>query len=336
MIRERFPGLVLAVAACVGLAACGSESPAQPTPEQNDDRPSLRRALEGLSSQSGETLLGLHFRSVLQVVDAGDRGSSEDSTHIKTLLTAFSDPSVPRSPMLPESYLTRSRPLIVSWVSPTDGQVSFAWLTLPANWDSGREYPVYVQLHGLWEVAQERLRYLAYPYSSGPGTSFAFEDGYLISPWGRGNQWYRGISETDIWEGLAFVKSLVRIDADRQYLCGHSMGGYGAWHIAHRSAGTWAALGLHAAALQYDGSELTPAIAAALSALPTYIVVGTADGLLSINAIVYAQLRDAGNPQLSFVTFPGGHEYRQQDVEKMYLWMRQFERGSRRLPDREP
>jgi hypothetical protein len=102
--------------------------------------------------------------------------------------------------------------------------------------------PLYVQLHGLWDVAQDRMPYLAYPFSN-PGTSCAFEDGYLLSPWGRGNQWYCGIAETDIGEGMAFVKALVRVDERRQYLCGHSMGGYGAWHIAHRSADLWAALG---------------------------------------------------------------------------------------------
>ncbi len=142
-----------------------------------------------------------------------------------------------------------------------------------------REYPVYVQLHGLWDVAAERLRYLAYPYSNA-GTSFAFEDGYLISPWGRGNLWYRGIAETDVWEGLAAVKGLVRVDAGRQYLCGHSMGGYGAWHIARSSADVWAALGIHAGALQYDPREVDATAAAALRDLPTYFVVGTSDGLL--------------------------------------------------------
>jgi pimeloyl-ACP methyl ester carboxylesterase len=228
-------------------------------------------------------------------------------------------------------------PLIVSWVSPTDGQVSFAWLTLPARWNAEREYPVYVQLHGLWDVAQDRLRYLAYPFSN-PGTSFAFDDGYLVSPWGRGNQWYRGIAETDIWECMAAVKGLVRVDGDRQYLCGHSMGGYGAWHIAHTSADVWAALGIHAGALQYDPREVDPTFATALRDVPTYFVVGTFDGLLAVNQTAYGLLRDAGNPQLAFVTFPGGHDYRQQDVEQMYLWMREFDRNGRRAkgPDSPP
>ena len=313
---------------CLAHPGCGGNSPVAPTPEDPIDyRAGLRSALRTLSDQSGDPLLRLHFNSILQVVAAGDRGWSADDQGIKDLWTAFTSPSTPHSPRLRESYLDRSRPLIVSWVSPTDGQVSFAWLTLPARWDPALEYPLYVQLHGLWDVAQDRIPYLAYPFSH-PGTSYAFEDGYLVSPWGRGNLWYRGIAETDIWEGMAAVKALVRVNESRQYLCGHSMGGYGAWHIAHRSADTWAALGVHAGALQYDAGELNASVAAELRGLPTYFVVGTGDGLLGVNQGAYTLLQNAGNPNLAFVTFPGGHDYRQVDVEAMYRWLRSFENRS--------
>jgi predicted esterase len=319
---------------CLAHPGCGGNSPADPTPEEPIDyRAGLRSALVTLSDQSGDPLLRLHFNSILQVVAAGDHGWSADDQGIKDLWTAFTDSSTPHNSRLRESYLDRSRPLIVSWVSPTDGQVSFAWLTLPARWDPALEYPLYVQLHGLWDVAQDRIPYLAYPFSH-PGTSYAFEDGYLVSPWGRGNLWYRGIAERDIWEGMAAVKGLVRVNESRQYLCGHSMGGYGAWHIAHRSAEVWAALGVHAGALQYDASELNASVAAELRDLPTYFVVGTSDGLLSVNQAAYTLLQNGGNPNLAFVTFPGGHDYRQTDVEAMYLWLRGFESGSdsRQIP----
>ena len=98
---------------------------------------------------------------------------------------------------------------------------------------------------------------------------------------------------------MAAIKTLVRVNEGRQYLCGHSMGGYGAWHIAHRSANAWAALGIHAGALSYNMGE----------------VDGTSDGLLDVNQIAYALLQNAGDPNLAFVTFPGGHDYRQSDVE---------------------
>jgi predicted esterase len=313
---------------CLVHAGCGGNSPTDATREEPVDyRAGLRSALVTLLDESSDPVLRLHFNSILQVVAAGDHGWSADDQGIKELWTAFTDPSTPHSPRLRESYLDRSRPLVVSWVSPSDGQVSFAWLTLPARWDPAIEYPLYVQLHGLWDVAQDRIPYLAYPFSH-PGTSYAFEDGYLVSPWGRGNLWYRGIAETDIWEGMAAVKALVRVNESRQYLCGHSMGGYGAWHIAHRSADTWAALGVHAGALQYDAGELNASVAAELRGLPTYFVVGTSDGLLGVNQGAYTLLQNAGNPNLAFVTFPGGHDYRQVDVEAMYRWLRSFENRS--------
>ena len=311
---------------CLVAAGCGASSPADPTlDEPVDYRADLRSTLQTLADQSSDPFLRLHFNSVLQVFAAGDRQSVADDQAIKQLWAAFTSTSILHSPRLRESYLERSRPLIVSWISPIDGQVSFAWLTLPARWDPEQEYPLYIQLHGLWDVAQDRIPYLAYPFSN-PGTSYAFEDGYLVSPWGRGNLWYRGIAATDIWEGMAVLKALVRVNESRQYLCGHSMGGYGAWHIARGSADRWAALGVHAGALGYDTGELNASAATALRDLPTYFVVGTSDGLLGVNQVAYTLLQNAGNPDLAFVTFPGGHEYRPSDVEAMYLWMRRFAR----------
>jgi hypothetical protein len=321
-MRLRVFRAVLGVLSLVG-AGCGGNSPTEPE-EPIDYRAGLESALQALAEQAADPFLRRHFTSILQVVQAGDRRWPADDQGIQELHSAFTQASLPHSPRLRESYLDRSRPLILAWTSPTDGAVSFAWLTLPARWDPELAYPLYVQLHGLWEVAQDRIPYLAYPYSHA-GTSYAFEDGYLVSPWGRGNQWYRGISETDIWEGVAALKALVKVNESRQYLCGHSMGGYGAWHIAHRSAGTWAAVGIHAGALQFAPAEVDASVAAALREVPLYFVVGTSDGLLTVNQQAYALMQGTGNPNLAFVTFPGGHDYRQSDVEGMYLWMRRFE-----------
>ena len=88
------------------------------------------------------------------------------------------------------------------------------------------------------------------------------------------------------------------------------------------------ALGILAGALGYGARELDASVATALRDLPTYFVVGTSDGLLSVNQAAYTLLQNAGNPNLAFVTFPGGHDYRQTDVEAMYLWLRRFESGS--------
>jgi hypothetical protein len=58
-------------------------------------------------------------------------------------------------------------------------------------------------------------------------------------------------------------------------------------------------------------------------------VVGSSDSLFDANRAAYELLKDAGNPDLAFVSFAGGHEYRQGDVEAMYLWLRRFDRGIR-------
>jgi len=271
---------------------------------------------------------------MIDVIGAGDHGLSTDTTNINNLWGTFQDASAPNSPRLRASYLNRSMQLIVSWVSPTDGQVSFTWLRLPAGWDPEKEYPLYIQLHGLWDVAGDQLTYLNYPFLN-PSTGMAFEDGYLVSPWGRGNLWYRGIAETDIWDCVAKIKNLVKVDLSRQYLCGHSMGGYGAWHIAVSSADTWAALGVHAGALSYYPGEVNATAAAALRDLPTYFVVGDSDSLLAVDQAAYQLLRDTGNLNLAFVTFPGAHDYRQEDVDRMYLWMRAFDRDTRNAAPRD-
>lgn len=54
-----------------------------------------------------------------------------------------------------------------------------------------------------------------------------FEDGYLLFPWGRGNVWYEGIGETDVWESISALNELVKVDSTKKYLMGFSMGGYG-------------------------------------------------------------------------------------------------------------
>jgi len=307
------------------LAGCAQDPLATSPLGEGGYRAALRETLESLAEQSVDPLFQQHFRSVIAVVDAGDRHADVDDRNISRLWRTFEDVSSPDSPRLRESYLNRTLQLIVAWTSPTSGQVSFTWLRLPADWDPEREYPLYIQLHGYWDVAGNRLEYLTYPFLN-PQTSFAFEDGYLICPWGRGNLWYQGIAEADVWESIETVKGLVRVDDRRQYLCGHSMGGYGAWHIASRSVDVWAALGVHAGALVYGTDEVTPDVAATLRDLPTYFVIGDADNLLDVNRRAYRLLEDAGNPNLSFLTFGGGHEYRQQDVERMYLWMRAFAR----------
>ena len=54
------------------------------------------------------------------------------------------------------------------------------------------------------------------PASTSP--SIAYQDGFELAMWGRGNYWYEGISETDIWEGIDVIEKLFKIDRYRKYI----------------------------------------------------------------------------------------------------------------------
>lgn len=53
---------------------------------------------------------------------------------------------------------------------------------------------------------------------------------------------YRGLSEADVMNVLDLVRKEYTIDANRIYLLGHSMGGFGAWWLGQKHADTWAAI----------------------------------------------------------------------------------------------
>ena len=288
----------------------------------SDDVSTFKSLLKSLNKNADNKLFALHFQSMLDVIEAKGKLTRSDTVLIQATLPVFAS-SVSGSASLWSSYLNRGRQLTIAWVSQTDGEVSFFRLRLPRNWNPDKSYPLYIELHGLWNVADNPIEFMTYAYRNKPSWSYEFEDGYQILPWGRGNLWYQGISETDIWEGIEKIENLVKIDQSRKYLTGHSMGGFGVWSIAAKSADVWAAIGIHAGALWYS-SDFSADKIENLSKLPTYFVVGTSDGLYSINLQAYNLLRDAGNWNVKFVSFPGGHDYLIENVENMYMWLKMF------------
>jgi poly(3-hydroxybutyrate) depolymerase len=53
---------------------------------------------------------------------------------------------------------------------------------------------------------------------------------------------YRGLSEADVINVLDLVRQEYKVDPNRIYLMGHSMGGFGAWWLGQKHAATWAAI----------------------------------------------------------------------------------------------
>lgn len=264
----------------------------------NDYITALKDTLKAVSARTDHEFFKIHCQSMIDVINAKTVFSSSDETFLKNTYLAFNNQSDKSNAKQLSTYLERKRPFILAWKSPTDGEISFSWVTPPANWDKTKSYPLYVQLHGMWDVASNTIQYMTYPYLNAASSSYAFEDGFLLSPWGRGNMWYQGISETDIWECMAELEKHVSIDPHRKYLCGQSMGGYGTWHIAQSSPHTWAAIGLHAAALWVSPSELGSDAVNKLKNIPVFFICGTKDDLLSINETLYENLYEMLNSLL--------------------------------------
>lgn len=110
-------------------------------------------------------------------------------------------------------------------------------LYVPSRYSGSKAAPLIVYLHGLNNFVNE-------PFGNVLGLAERLEaGGYLFaSVLGRGDQFYRGAGELDVLEVVADVARHHRVDPDRVYLMGHSMGGYGSHNVATRHPDLFAAV----------------------------------------------------------------------------------------------
>ena len=167
-----------------------------------------------------------------------------------------------------------------------DARMEYA-LYVPSGYAKSKngKFPLIIALHGLGSNPQQIMRY--------PGlVGLAEKHGYIVAaPMGYNfTGWYgsrgpglRGtklskvakLSEQDVLNVLEIVVKEHRIDADRIYLMGHSMGGGGTWHLGIKYPDRWAALAPIAPAIYRSPDELT-----AIKHLPVIVVQGEKDPLV--------------------------------------------------------
>jgi predicted esterase len=113
-------------------------------------------------------------------------------------------------------------------------------LYVPTAYSAAQNYPLIVALHGmggdentLFDRYNSRgLQELAEQYSY-----------FILAPKGREPaSMYRGSAEQDVMDALAEVRAAYRIDPNRIYMMGHSMGAFGSWSIAMNHPDVFAAL----------------------------------------------------------------------------------------------
>jgi pimeloyl-ACP methyl ester carboxylesterase len=144
-----------------------------------------------------------------------------------------------------------SGPQVLTFLSQIDDSDQPYGLYLPRNFDPARKYPLVISLHGANSNHRLNLRRV-FGKSNLPGETDAEASRYfpalkdvefLVStPFARGTMGYQGIGERDVYDVLADVKRRFRIDEDRVYLTGLSMGGGGALWLALTRPDIWAAV----------------------------------------------------------------------------------------------
>lgn len=146
---------------------------------------------------------------------------------------------------------TATGPQSLTFQSSIDDSGQQYALYLPSPYDASKEYPLVITLHS--EESNHRFNLLQVLAQgnrladTGRVSLNYFRDvrgpNFIIAaPLVRGTMGYRGIAEKDVYDMLADVKRRFRVDEDRIYLTGISMGGGGALWLGLTRPDIWAAV----------------------------------------------------------------------------------------------
>ncbi len=199
-------------------------------------------------------------------------------------------------------------------------------LYVPTSYDGSDSYPLIVALHGLGSSAHQMIRYRGL-------TDLAEEHGYIVvAPEGYNNHgWYgsmgpgknrfserfrvRGeadpenlgeLSEKDVFNVVGLVENEFKIDSERVYLMGHSMGGGGTLYLGMKHAEKWAGLAPIAPAIYSSPSQLEK-----IKSMPIIVVQGDADRLVKVEVtrLWIDEMKRLGMPH-KYIEIAGGDHVR--------------------------
>jgi len=192
-------------------------------------------------------------------------------------------------------------PQVVTFLSDVDDSDQPYALYVPRNYSPDRTWPLVVSLHGAGSNHRLNLRRV-FGKGNLPGESDVLAsrvfpplgdvDYIVASPLARGDMGYRGIGEKDVLDVLADVKRRFRVDPDRVYLTGLSLGGGGALWLGMTRPDIWAAVAAVCPAVP-DGLE---ELAGNLQNVPVKVFQGEIDPVVpAVQTRAWVQrLRDAG------------------------------------------
>jgi len=171
-------------------------------------------------------------------------------------------------------------------------------LLIPKSYDGTTAMPLVVALHGMGGDENSMFD----GYKEGLLKREAEREGFLVvCPKGRDSaSMYRGPAEQDVLDVIAEVERDYKVDLNRVFLMGHSMGGYGTWSIAMDHPDMFAALGPISGGGNAAGMVK-------LRAIPEYVVHGDNDKTVPVTqsrTMVEAGKKAGAN--ITYVEIPGG------------------------------
>jgi predicted esterase len=185
------------------------------------------------------------------------------------------------------------------------GEIMPYHLYLPSGYTPSRAFPLVVALHGLGANEDSMLgpMYKIPALADQHGfivvapLGYRVDGGYGAFPSGRRGQ----LSEQDVLEVIKLVRQTYKIDENRIYLVGHSMGAIGAWVLGARHPEIWAAL----APISGQGQ---PASVEKMRGIPEIVVHGDADDVVPVGGsrAMVAEMNKL-NVEVKYIEVPGGN-----------------------------
>ena len=172
-----------------------------------------------------------------------------------------------------DPFRTRRGDMRKAYQSKVDNTLQPYRLFVPSTYDGSKTYPLIIALHGM---GGDENSYFD-QYLQGAFKVEAENRGYIVAcPKGREPaSMYIGPAEKDVMDVIAEVRRDYKVDAERIYMTGHSMGGYGTWSVAMNHPEVFAAL----APVAGGGN---PAGMAKIAHVPQFVVHGDNDKTVAV------------------------------------------------------
>ncbi len=174
--------------------------------------------------------------------------------------------------------------------SVTVGGVAYPYeIYVPANYSTAQQWPVILFLHGAGERGSDRLLQTSNALGAAIRRAPSAYPAIVIFPQVPNDSSWVGIPSQVAMTALDNATAEFRIDPDRVYLTGLSMGGNGTWHLAYRFPDRFAAIApicafvtalnnrTFKAAVPTDSGDAFQTLARRVAKLPTWIFHGEID-----------------------------------------------------------